>query len=322
MPQTVTATLAPGAPTAPTPPTFTAACRMLADASAGRTDWATVRAALVDIVPGNDTSGNGAMIGRPSWIGEVWTATTDVRTIVDLFSSQPLDPTGLTIWGWRWLARPGGAKYAGNKTEVHSQAASWGPVSAGVLRWAGANDIDRIYFDRGDPGFRDAYYRALVSDYMLDTEADYVTALAAAATPSTSTATTLAELIVDEAIRLAGIGAQLNAVAVAADVFAASFGITQLEAPWLLSGSAAALNVGGQLGINLGGVSIRPSVSLTAGEVILGDKRAAIFYEEATPVRVETVNVPQGGIDLGLFGYYGYLFPEPAALRSATIAVA
>jgi len=44
--------------------------------------------------------------------------------------------------------------------------------------------------------------------------------------------------------------------------------------------------------------------SLAPGEVLSWDKRAVTTYEASPmPVRVQAVNIPNGGIDLGVFAY-------------------
>jgi hypothetical protein len=53
------------------------------------------------------------------------------------------------------------------------------------------------------------------------------------------------------------------------------------------------------------GFSIVPSDQLSAGNVLVGSREAAISFElSGAPIRVEAENVSQGGFDMGLFGYH------------------
>ena len=53
------------------------------------------------------------------------------------------------------------------------------------------------------------------------------------------------------------------------------------------------------------GFAIVPSDQLSAGNVLVGAREAAISFElSGAPIRVEAENVAQGGFDMGLFGYH------------------
>ena len=54
--------------------------------------------------------------------------------------------------------------------------------------------------------------------------------------------------------------------------------------------------------------------TLAAGDILAGDTRSATFYEEPTPIRVNAIDLPKGGVDLGLFGYHALLVNDPNSL--------
>src|SRR5437764_9184367 len=177
--------------------TLAEACRLVEATRAGQMDKAEVyraltrpptrgeaqqmlTAALIDILPADDA---GLGLLPPAWLGELWQASEVSRPLIDAITSKPLPATGLEVYGFAWVTRPTGGPYAGNKTAVPSGPAATGPLSAPVERWAGANDIDRVFFDRGAPGFVEAYFSALTVDYALDVEGIVSGKLQAAATP-------------------------------------------------------------------------------------------------------------------------------------------
>jgi hypothetical protein len=44
--------------------------------------------------------------------------------------------------------------------------------------------------------------------------------------------------------------------------------------------------------------------NLAPNTIVGGDKRAVTFYEpRGNPFRVQAVNIPNGGVDIGIFGY-------------------
>jgi hypothetical protein len=54
---------------------------------------------------------------------------------------------------------------------------------------------------------------------------------------------------------------------------------------------------------------------LAAGTVLAGDRQAATHFEAAgSPLRVQAVNIPNGGIDIGVFGYAGDLLNDGRGL--------
>ena len=292
----------------PAPVTFQAAMTAMAAYSRGEIDERGVRAALTDIVPANDV-GEGLL--RPAWIGEVWNATYAARDLIDSITHLALPATGTKVVGFGWGTRPIGGPYSGNKADIPSGPASTKALEAPVLRWAGGNDIDRIYIDRGDAGFRAAYFSALAQDYALDTEAAVVEALLTDATPGTAGLADLPSVLVDAGMQLATIGATLSFVACAADVYTGAFAITSQEAPWLLGSASADIR---GVGVTIGGIRVFSDPNLPAATVLAGDRRAATFWEATPPIRLETVNIPQGGVDWALMGYYAHLTNDARAL--------
>jgi HK97 family phage prohead protease len=330
-PVPMTAAYAPGYtyPVAYAPPasnptarsiTLAEACRLIEGALAGAIDPAEVSralrrpptrveaeamltAALIDVVPADDA---GLGLLPPAWLGQLWEASDVSRPLIDAITSKPLPATGTKVYGWGWVTKPTGGPYAGNKADIPSGPVKTGPIESSLERWAGGNDIDRIFFDRGEPGFVEAYFSGLAADYSFDTEGIVAAHLLAAATAG-APGLTLSAVLADAALALGGIGAGFSYAAIAADLYSGLSGIAAPNAPAAVSVAGPASTPGGQR------VFVDPN--LPAGTVLVGDSRAATFYEARPPVRVQAVNVAQGGIDLGMFGYHATLISDPRAIR-------
>jgi hypothetical protein len=60
--------------------------------------------------------------------------------------------------------------------------------------------------------------------------------------------------------------------------------------------------------LGVGPDKLTPTSAVASGTVVAGVKAASTFYElPKSPIRVETVNIVNGGIDGGVFGYYATL---------------
>jgi HK97 family phage prohead protease len=276
-----------------------------------------LRAALTDIVPPTDP-GQAQSLFRPQWLGELWSTSYHERPLIDCLSKAPL--TSFTVSGFQ-VTRPvfGVAPYTGNKTAVPSPGGyAVVPVSTTAQRIAGAHDIDRAFIDLGDGSFVANYFRYQAENYAVLTEDQVETWLATAATPITDAAAvdvlTSLDVLAQYFATLGG-GARMSFVAIAPDLWSALIGTKNLDAPWLYGGSASL--VGGTA--TVGGISIFLANGIPDGTIMAGDRRAATFYEwKNPPLGIQAVNIANGGIDLGVFGYVAHLVNNPAALVTIT----
>jgi len=293
--------------------TFARARDELADAIRRSPDAAFVNAALTDIVPAGDAGGG---FLQPQWLGELWTPIAARRDYINSINRQTLT-TGTRVYGWRWATTPVVGDYAGNKTPIPSNAAATEPAEAPITRLAGGWDVDRIFVDLGDPGFLEAFFQAATRDYAIKTEAKVSAALQADATDAT--ATDLVGALGVIAQELSAVGAAPGFVGVAADLWGEFLGITADQAPfWLASSSSVSLS--GSEG-TVSGLRFFVDPSLPAGHVLGGDRNAATYYEAVpAPLRVQAVNIPNGGIDIAVFGYQAVLVNDPRAIIDVTVA--
>lgn len=297
--------LVPGR-TAPT--TVRAAAELVAHMTAMGEPLDAVRAALSDVIP-TDDAGTG-FIGRETWLGELWKAKRTARPLIDSITRKPLGRT-TKVKGWQWETLPQVGDYAGNKTEIPSNKVKTKAIEADVKRLAGGWDVDRIYVDLGDPDMIAALWEGAVEDYATKSEAAVATSLMAGATSLTAT-NELPAALVALGTAAAGQGSAINFVAFGADVWAKFTALTRDQVPWWMT-SGDGLNLSTTSG-NVNGLRLFVDPTMTATSILAGDTRAATFYEAAPPIRVNAVNLPNGGVDLGLFGYYGVLINDPASL--------
>jgi hypothetical protein len=295
--------------------TFARARDELANAIRRSSDAAFVNAALSDIVPAADA---GAGFLRPQWLDELWTPVAVRRDYIESVNRQALT-TGTRVYGWRWVTYPVVGDYAGNKTPIPSNTASTEPAEAPITRLAGGWDVDRIFVDLGDPGFLEAFFRAATRDVALKQEAKVSAALQAEA--SDATATDLVGALGVIATSLSGIGASPSFIGVASDLWGEFLSITADAAPfWLASSTSVSLS--GSEG-SVSGLRFFVDPNLPAGHILGGDRNAATYFEASpSPLRVQAVNIPNGGIDIAVFSYQAVLVNDPRGLVDVTVGPA
>ena len=311
MPDETTAAAAPATLTM-TPPAagarrmdFAAACQHLAATHAA---GGSLVAALTDIVPAADV-GQGAL--RPQWLDEVWTPVATRRYFIEAINRQNLS-SGLKVYGWQWDTYPTVSTYAGNKGAVPSSAATTQAVEANVERLAAGWDLDRIFVDLGAPGFIEAFFQAAVRDLAAKQDADVGATLAAGATDD-GTAGDVWAMIADAAGSLASRGASMSFCGMAPDIWAEYISGATATVPWWVpnGGDPSLRNQTG----TAADVPFFMAPSLSAGFILAGDRNAATFFEPSpNPVRVTAVNIPNGGVDLGVFGYHAILINDARGL--------
>lgn len=263
-------------------------------------------------------AGVGAKMSPPQWLGEILDGTNYVPRFAPLFGHADL--TALAMSGWKWNVKPKGGAWTGNKDAIPSNTASVTPVSENADRWAGGHDHAREHRDFGTPGYFESYYAAMVEDYFRWLDEDVVlAAMVAGAT----------EIEADNPAGLT-IGAAMSALvdgaaAVVSAGLIPTFAVLPTAA-WKSILKTPNSDVLGYLNAALGldegtlndaGFIIRPSAEVT--NTFVGAKTAADVYElPGSPIRAEALNIANGGIDTGLFGYGGLLVKNAAGIVEVT----
>lgn len=270
-------------------------------------------AALADVTQ----SGIGADVSAQQFLGELWSGKRYTRRIVPLMAHGDL--TSYSVKGWRWTTKPVVADYSGNKADVPSATIDTEAVEVSASRLAGAHDIDRKFVDFGDQSFLTSYLEAMTESYAEISDARALTFLDTNATPVTAGAvgtngSAAASALVDGALAVIDRGTPTFAI----------MGKGAYRA-LLLSGvddmlAYLSINMGLDEG-SLDGFKIVPSGGLDEDQVIVGIGGAATFYELAgSPIRVDALNIANGGVDYGLFGYYAQILNDADGLASVRLA--
>jgi hypothetical protein len=200
--------------------------------------------------------------------------------------------------------------YAGDKTAVPSNAPTTEPVEVTAARLAGAHDIDRAEVDFGNTEFIASYYRAMTESYAVKSDRKARAALiaAGAANVSATAATGLWDALLVARMELAEyedddfMAGEPDFYLVNPTDLRGVLGTTTANAPAYL----------GDLGISVD--KLIPTSAVAAKSVVAGVKNAQTFYElgtdspeNPTPIRVEAINIANGGVDGGVFGYWANL---------------
>ena len=233
---------------------------------------------------------------QPQWLGELWTGRTYERKFIPLISSGVM--TALTMNAWRWTTKPAVSAWTGNKNDVPSNAPATESFEVTGVRYAGAHDWAREFRDFGRTDVIESALRGMTESYAKVTDLATITALKNGATDVVASATGAWERIMDGVEAVLPTAVPTFAV-IATDLYRELLLTTNNDA-------LAYLNAGlGLEGGTAAGFSIVPSDQLSAGNVLVGSREAAISFELAgAPIRVEAENVSQGGFDMGLFGYH------------------
>jgi hypothetical protein len=259
------------------------------------------------------TGGVGAKMTPTQWIGEVPTLSY-VPVWSDLFPSETL--ASLSLGGWKWGTKPTGGTWTGNKDAIPSNTPTVTPVTESATRWAGGHDIAREHRDFGTPGFFESYNAAMRNSFEQWLDVTIVrTELLAGATdieaddPTGLTIGAGWSALIDGAAQVIANGYVPTFAQIELSLWKSMMKVPSSDTIGYLE---AALNL--ESG-TLSGFSFRPVTGITTGHIIVGSRSAAAVYTlPGSPIRAEALNIANGGIDVGFFGYGGLLIRDAAAV--------
>lgn len=277
------------------------------------------RAALFALndVDYDGTNGVGAKMAPTTWIGEVLDGTTYRQRFAPLFGQKSLG--GLAMAGWKWNVKPAGATWTGNKDAISSNTPSVTPVSENATRWAGGHDIAREHIDFNTPGFFEAYNAAMREsfDRWLDITIVLTEALAGATDVEADNPAGLEigpgwSAVIDGASAIVDAGLTPTGAVVASGLWKS---MAKLPSSDVLGYLNAALSLTGEGRLDSFSIVPAAPTQLTAGHVLVVDRSAADVYTlPGSPIRAEAQNIANGGIDVGFFGYGGFLIKNAAGI--------
>lgn len=272
-------------------------------------------AALSDVVPANILG-----IEQPQYVGQLWDGKAYVRRFVPLFNHADL--TSYKVAGWRWVTRPAVGPWAGNKTDVPSNAIETEPVEVLAERIAGAHDIDRKFKDFGDDEFFNAYFQAMTESYArvsdLTVVADALAAshvVTAGAVPTDVPAGLAA--IVDGALDILAKTDTMPTFSLVAPSLWRDIILAPRDHTLEYLTAAMGIDEG-----SLEGFKILPTTSAPVNGVLVGVRDAMTVHELGgeAPIRVEALDVAKGGVDTGVFGYLADNVHSSDGLATVTVA--
>jgi HK97 family phage prohead protease len=280
----------------------------------GNRTAAALNAALADITPTTTTS---AATNPVQWLGELWTPEYQQLDWAQAVTSATL--TGMRLTGWKRLpAGPKISPYPGDKAPIPTDGTlGFEPVNLLAHRHAVGADFDRIWLDFGDESVMNTWLRLVTQDYAKKLDAAIGALVIAEATDGGAAADVIAAVsLASQKLKLAG--ANTNWIALATDLYAAYLGITSADAPWWLAQSSAVNLSGTSASVN--NLNIFESPAVPAGTVIAGDRRAVTQYTpRGNPFTVRAVDLANGGIDAGVFGYSAEIVNDPLGVVSVTV---
>jgi len=260
----------------------------------------------------------GADVQQPAYLGELWRRRKYSRRFVPLLGHAAL--TSYRAVGWQWVEgkEPEVGDYAGNTTEVPSNAVDTEMISMDAQRLAGGHKLDRRFIDFNDQGVIASYFDKMTESVARKTDAKALAAIVANATASTAGTVP------------SGVAAGLAAIVDGAlDVIdtenSPTFAVVD-PALWrdiILTGkddTFAFLNA--SFGFEDGtlensGFRIIPGGTRGSGLVYVGAREALTFFELGgeAPIRVEGIDPHHGAIDPAVFAYWAVLVNNAKAIR-------
>ncbi|MCV7539339.1 hypothetical protein M3D43_011485 [Micrococcus luteus] len=266
---------------------------------------ASVQAALADLVPADDP---GKVYIKDQEVGELFEARKSERKFVEAVGVKPL--TSLTVAGKRKDRTFKVAAWAASKAELPTGKFTTSQETWKASAKAVAVDIAMELIEFGDESVISDLYEQAVDSYVEQTETELVEYVAAEATSLTAPGDIVAT-VNSAAAQLGAIGARMDIVVCAPDVYADLMGMKVNDAPWWLSGSSS-MNIAGQ-SANVGGITITTSQELEAGQVLVADKRA-ISYHESKDFRYRALDVAHGGVDVSLIKFKAAKVTDPGSV--------
>lgn len=271
-------------------------------------------AALSDIKH-DGTSTVGANIRQPGWLGELWSGRQYRRRYMTLFGPiRTLD--SIEVKGWKWGTKPAGGAWNGNKAAVPTNTPTTTPYTKKANRWAGGHDIAREYVDFPNPEFWESYVRAMNESYAKDSDEGFLGEIVSAATPvevgtvPDGVSEALVK-IVDGALAVLEYG--VPAFAVVARPLWREFILTPKDETLEYLSTSLGLEEG-----QVENFRVLPCSTddLADTQVLVGAAEAAEARElpGETPLRVDALNLVNGGVDNAFFGYWTSIVHEAGAL--------
>lgn len=256
----------------------------------------------------------GVNIIQPQWIGDVWAARTRPRKFSQLIGQGIL--TSFKVNGFRFVTKPAGGTWAGDKGTVPSNEPTTEAVTKNADRWAGGHDIAREFVDFDVPEFWVSYFQYMTNDYIKWDDNNTLGYLIAGATavehgevPDGLPVAVV--MLVDGALQVIGTEEATPTFAVV--------GLDRYRELLLQTKDNIIATLSMSLGLEEGELEnfrIVPSAKAEIqGKVLVGARDAATHYElSGAPIRTNALDMAKGGVDHAFFGYSTTVVNQATAL--------
>ncbi|MFI6424754.1 hypothetical protein [Promicromonospora sp. NPDC050880] len=268
---------------------------------------------------------------QPTWLGEVWAQRTHRPKFASLFTGRPL--TGPKAVGFVVTDAERGTvdDYAGEMAAIPTGDFSTTSVEIDAVRYAGGNKVDRINVDFPNAEFWTAYYREQANNVSRKLDAAAIAHMVTAANYTALTASAVTGTTVVDKV----IGGIVDGILAIEERSVPDFAIVPLTAYKELL-MLRQQDILGYLAVSLGldptdgrieQFKIVPTTN-TAIETATGDKKVLVGATGAhekfgeRELRVESVNVGDGSVSTGLFGYYALHTGDAKSFQLVTIDTA
>lgn len=267
------------------------------------------------------STGHTANVEQSTFLGELWSGARYERRFAPLVSSGVL--TTWKVEGFKFVGDFIVDTYAGDLTEIPSNAILTVPYSEEAVRCAHGVKVDRKFRDFGNSQFLQSLFEKQAEGYARLSDQRVLNRIVAVATPVEAKPDTAGVAkgftrILDGAIAVLEATNELPTFAiVSSDIHREMAVTTEFDNLKFLTAS---------LGIadgSMSGLQIIVAAELPADTVYVGHKNALQFFEfGGSPIRVEAEDVAHGGFDEAVFGYTAFVEHEAAGIVKVTPYVA
>lgn len=324
--ETLAADLAPFLAAQRADPHRLAAFANLADAFDAAWTGDTARFALVDQVTGDNPG-----VVPPSWLSEIAGIVAVDRPSITALGIRPAPSTGMDVYWpyWDGDIRTLVGEQATEKSEITSVKVSFKRAQTSLKTYAGGSDISYQLLRRSSPEYRAAYLELLLSGYNYITDATFIAAVVAAATPgtvpwdpATGTATELRQALFAASVAVRTATGQPATVAIASDdVFLAIGGLDDLWPSGYGTQNVSGTADAASLTINVSGLPVVNDPWAPPGTLVVSNGRAAGWVEDG-PYTATAEDVAKLGQDNAIWGMGAPLVAAPKGVVKITPVLA
>lgn len=250
---------------------------------------------------------------QAQWLGELWDGGTYARRIIPTLTTRTL--TSDKMKGWKWVKRPIITDYAGNLEAISSNELEIKDVEVTASRLAAGHKFDRKHIDFHDSDFMSSYLSAMRDSYARQSDAKAGAFIVTEAAKRSKSAVLNAK-------------SMLEAMAIANETIEDDLEVTPTTYLVNPADRRALIEITNDTApayLDLLGIDphkLVPYKGVTKGTLIAYAKPAITYGElGSTPIRVNALDVANGGSDEAMFGYYALMVNDDRGLCQVKFGV-